>query len=71
MSSFDTLLIGSAAFRAGEDSMQRRIGELLRQRKSLIASLPMGHLNRTNIVLCAEIDVIIRAVDSLPHIGQG
>ena len=66
-----TAFADSTAFRAGQEHMQRRVGELLRYRRQLITSLPMSRLNRVDNALMAEIDVIIRAIDAIPTGGPG
>lgn len=53
----------SIAFRAGQQEMARRTGELLRHRRSLVQQLPAHHSGV--LAIASELDLLIRAVDSL------
>ena len=51
------------SFRAGQQHMARRIGELLRHRRSLVHQLPAHHSGV--LAIASELDLIIRAVDAM------
>lgn len=51
------------SFRAGQQHMARRIGELLRHRRSLVHQLPAHHSGV--LAIASELDLIIRAVDGM------
>lgn len=51
------------SFRAGQQHMARRIGELLRHRRSLVHQLPAHHSGV--LAIASELDIIIRAVDGM------
>lgn len=53
----------SISFRAGQQHMARRIGELLRHRRSLVHQLPAHHSGV--LAIASELDLIIRAVDAM------
>ncbi len=58
-----TAFADSAAFRAGQEHMQRHIGELIRQRRALVYQLPEHHSGM--LAIASELDLIIRAVDAI------
>jgi hypothetical protein len=51
------------SFKAGQQHMARRIGELLRHRRSLVHQLPAHHSGV--LAIASELDLIIRAVDAM------
>jgi len=56
----------SIAFRNGMRLMRHRIGELLRERRSVVQNIHLSHLNRTHSALATELTLLINKVDSMP-----
>jgi hypothetical protein len=53
----------SVSFRAGQQHMARRIGELLRHRRTLVHQLPAHHSGV--LAIASELDLLIRAIDGM------
>jgi hypothetical protein len=51
------------SFKAGQQHMARRIGELLRHRRTLVHQLPAHHSGV--LAIASELDLLIRAIDGM------